>query len=56
MPERLRTFDLSRVLPGANQRRFPLCDPSVSAVNVTDFMLFLLKIPCFASEILILVF
>jgi hypothetical protein len=26
MPEKRRTFDLPRVLLGANQKRFPLCD------------------------------
>jgi hypothetical protein len=44
MAERLRTFDLPRVLPGTNQKRFPLCDLGVFAVNVNNFML-LLNIP-----------
>jgi hypothetical protein len=39
MPERLRTFDLPRILPGANQKQFPLCDLGVSAVKATNFML-----------------
>jgi hypothetical protein len=39
MPERLRTFDLPRELPGANQKRFPLRDLGVSAVKVNNFML-----------------
>ena len=42
MPERLRTFDLPRVLPGTNQKQFTLCDLGVSAVNVINFMLLLI--------------
>jgi hypothetical protein len=42
VPERLRTFDLPRVLPGTNQKRFPLCDLGVFAVNVNSFMLLLI--------------
>jgi hypothetical protein len=40
---RLRTFDLSREVPGANQKRFPLCDLGVFAVNVSNFMLYLIN-------------
>jgi hypothetical protein len=43
MLERLRTFDLSRVLLGANQKRSPLCDLSVSAVSANNFVLCLIK-------------
>jgi len=42
MPKRLRTFDLPRVVPGTNQKRFPLCDLGVSAVKVINFMLSLI--------------
>jgi hypothetical protein len=38
MPERLRTFNLPRVLPGTNQKRSALCDLCVSAVNVMNFL------------------
>jgi hypothetical protein len=44
MPERLRSFDLPRVLLGTNQKRFPLCDLGVSAVNVINFMLSLIDV------------
>jgi hypothetical protein len=44
MPERLRTFDLSRVVLGANQKEIPLRDLSVSAVNVNNFMLLLITL------------
>jgi hypothetical protein len=42
VPERLRTFDLPRVLLGTNQKEFPLRDLSVSAVNANNFMLLLI--------------
>jgi hypothetical protein len=34
MPERLRAFDLPRVLLGTNQKQFPLCDLGASAVRI----------------------
>jgi hypothetical protein len=34
MPEGLMPFDLSRVLLGANQKQFPLCDLGGSAVRI----------------------
>jgi hypothetical protein len=39
MPERLRTFDLSREVPGANQKQFPLCDLRAFAVKLNNIIL-----------------
>jgi hypothetical protein len=47
MPARLSTFDLSREVTGANQKRFPLCDLGVSAVSEINFMLSLIKLRAF---------
>jgi hypothetical protein len=42
VPERLRTLDLPRVLLGTNQKRFPLCELGVSAVNGINFSFLLI--------------
>jgi hypothetical protein len=41
--EKLRAFDLSREVPGANQKQIPLCDLGGSAVNTISSMLLLIR-------------